>query len=182
MVDARVVLLDNWGDPPSREGTSEMLLDCSESVDTAWDRLGVGCDCWVASVFSIDSRLVWPVVLIYRRLLWTIGDVSSSKRCVPSLLGRGGLCGVSVFREGEYAITLCESNKRLSASSTSFRACPTSMSEDFGGLKLTEDFLGGGLQGGPRGTVEGDLDDGTLWSLTVVTELEAGDFVGSTRF
>jgi hypothetical protein len=56
------------------------------------------------------------------------------------------------------------------------------MSEDFGGLKLTEDFLGGGLQGGPRGTVEGDLDDGTLWSLTVVTELEAGDFVGSTRF
>ena len=182
LVDVGGVFLDSMGDPPSREGTWEIVLDCRESIDAVAALLGVGCDCWVARIFSIDSRLVWPVVLRYRRLLWTIGDVSRSKRCVPSLLGRGGVCGVSAFREGEHSITLCGSNKRLSASSTSLRACSTSISGDFGGLKLADDFLGGGLKGGPRGTVRGDLEGGALWPLSVSTELETEGFVGSTRF
>lgn len=159
-----------------------MVFDCSESIDAAAAWLGVGCCCWVAKIFSIDSRLVWPVVRRYRRLLCTIGEVSRSKRCVPSLLGRGGVCGVSAFREGEHSTALRGSNKLLSASSTSLRACSTSISEDFEGLKLTDDFLGGGLKGGPPGTVEGDLDGGALWLLSAAIELETEGFVGSARF
>lgn len=41
---------------------------------------------------STDGRLLWLVTISGDKLLRTTGDGSTCNRCVPSLLGRAGMC------------------------------------------------------------------------------------------
>src|SRR4051812_13145590 len=95
---------------------------------------------------------------MYRKLLRTTGEVSSSRRCVPSLLGLGGVRGFSAIPAGEHSMPPCGSNRHLSASSTSLRALSVSISPVFDGLESTELFFCGELYGEPRMLVDGDFE------------------------
>lgn len=82
-------------------------------------------------------------------MLFITGDASKSKRGVPSLLGRGGVFGTLDAGLKTIAFARWELKSSSSASSTSFLAFSTSISAFFGELKFVDDFLGGGLCGGP---------------------------------